>query len=286
MKTKFFSILISCVFIIGLNAQTNLNNYKYVLVPKKFDFLKEADQYQLNSLTKFLLEKENFTAIFDDKDFPEDLAKDRCLALEANVIDDSGLFKTKLTVQLEDCRKNILFTSRQGDSKEKEYQKAYFESLREAFQSFKTINYEYKPIQNNTPVSIETAKEPVKEIIPVDEPEKLEAIKDLKPEPKLEPEKPVTPEVPKKEEKDEVIKKPKAEPVFVKDDEINVLYAQKIDGGYQLVDSSPKIVMILFSTPKQDVFIVKGEDAIVFKENGNWFKSKNSTAREILNIKF
>ncbi len=103
MKTKFFSILISCVFIIGLNAQTNLNNYKYVLVPKKFDFLKEADQYQLNSLTKFLLEKENFTAIFDDEDFPEDLAKDRCLALEANVIDDSGLFKTKLTVQLQDC---------------------------------------------------------------------------------------------------------------------------------------------------------------------------------------
>ncbi len=82
------------------------------------------------------------------------------------------------------------------------------------------------------------------------------------------------------------MKNPKVKPIFVNDDEINVLYAQKIDGGYQLVDSSPKIVMILFSTPKQDVFIVKGEDAIVFKENGNWFRSNNSTAQEILNIKF
>ncbi len=56
MKTKFFSIFISCVFIIALTCfTTNLNNYKYVLVPKKFDFLKEADQYQLNSLTKVFI---------------------------------------------------------------------------------------------------------------------------------------------------------------------------------------------------------------------------------------
>ena len=47
----------SLVFISGAFSQTNLNNYKYVIVPKKYDFLKEEDQFRLNGLTKFLFEK-------------------------------------------------------------------------------------------------------------------------------------------------------------------------------------------------------------------------------------
>ncbi len=53
--------------------------------------------------------------------------------------------KLNLLCNYRTAKNNILFTSRQGDSKEKEYQKAYYEALREAFQSFQTINYDYKP---------------------------------------------------------------------------------------------------------------------------------------------
>ena len=40
-----------------LIAQTSINDYKYVVVPKSYEFSQEQDQYQLNSLSKFLFEK-------------------------------------------------------------------------------------------------------------------------------------------------------------------------------------------------------------------------------------
>ena len=80
MKTKYIFTLIAFLLINNLFAQSNLNAYKYVVVPKKYEFLKEADKYQLNSLTKFLLEKENFVVFFDD-DLSKEIANNRCLTL-------------------------------------------------------------------------------------------------------------------------------------------------------------------------------------------------------------
>ncbi|HEX9828033.1 MAG TPA: hypothetical protein VGA80_15645, partial [Flavobacteriaceae bacterium] len=69
----------------------------------------------------------------------------------------------------------------------------------------------------------------------------------------------------------------------------NLLYAQPVENGFQVVDTSPKIVMILLETAKSNVFIVKGQDAIVYKEEGSWYLSKNDGTKvsiEALNIKF
>ena len=277
MKTKSAIIFLLLFVIISASGQSSLNNYKYVIVPKKFDFLKEADQYQLNSLTKFLLDKENFTTFFDDESFPEDLVKDRCLALEANVIDDSGLFKTKLTVQLEDCRKNILFTSRQGDSKEKEYQKAYYEALREAFQTFQTINYTYNPQKKDIQDNVKPVKQPVLQELPEEKPVNTDPISKVIQEPKVELERPVSPETQQKEKPEvmEVIKPVETRSVEKESVLSDILYAQIIPNGYQLVDSSPKVVYTIYYSGKKDVFIVKGKDALIYKLNDTWVYAEN-----------
>ena len=277
MKTKFVTIFLLLFVFMSALGQSSLNNYKYVIVPKKFDFLKEADQYQLNSLTKFLLDKENFTTFFDDESFPEDLVKDRCLALEAKVIDDSGLFKTKLTVQLEDCRKNILFTSRQGDSKEKEYQKAYYESLREAFQTFQTINYAYNPQQRVIQDNVKPVKQPVLQELPEEKPVNTDPISKVIQEPKVELERPVSPETQQKEKPEvmEVIKPVETRSVEKESVLSDILYAQIIPNGYQLVDSSPKVVYTIYYSGKKDVFIVKGKDALIYKLNDTWVYAEN-----------
>ena len=67
MKTKFIFVLIFLCIVPNTFSQTNLNDYKYVIVPNSFDFLKYEDQYQLNSLTKFLFNKNGFTAIMEDE---------------------------------------------------------------------------------------------------------------------------------------------------------------------------------------------------------------------------
>ncbi len=263
MKTKYFFTLIIFLLITNLFAQSSLNDYKYVVVQKKYEFLKEADKYQLNSLTKFLLEKENFIVFFDD-DLSAEIANNRCLSLYADVLKESSMFKTTLKVQLKNCMNEIVFTSKGGISRDKEFKKAYHGALRDAFQSFKEVNYSYKPKQ---------VSQEVVEVTPIKQP--IIA-------------KPVIKEIPKKEV---IVKKEELKPV-VKKPEVkqltpsNIFYAQAVNNGFQIVDSTPKVVMILLSTAKQDVFIVKGEDAIVYKEDGFWYKSNNSTSAETLNIKF
>ena len=57
------TITLFIIFQASFEAQTDLNQYKYVAVPDRFDFLKTSDQYQLSSLTQFLLTKKGFTVL-------------------------------------------------------------------------------------------------------------------------------------------------------------------------------------------------------------------------------
>ena len=52
-------LIIVALLIIQFNgfAQKNINNYKYIIVPKSYGFLGDEDKFQLNSLTKFLFNK-------------------------------------------------------------------------------------------------------------------------------------------------------------------------------------------------------------------------------------
>jgi len=272
------SIILGCLTF--SNAQSNLNDYKYVIVPNKFDFLKEADKYQLNSLTKFLFNKYGFSALMENENYPEDLAKNVCLGLRSKVISESGLFKTKLKFELKNCKGEILYISEVGETKEKDYAKAYNLALRDAFNSFETVNYSYKPNKNVVSEESKSDTETSQEI------EKLkEEIKVLKEEQTMV----IEPISIAKEEVKVVVEETKDESVNLVTDankSTSVLYAQEIKDGFQVVDATPKVVMVLLTTPKQDVYIVKDKNAIVYKEDGFWYYSNNGTATELLNIKF
>ena len=254
-KTIFF--VLAMAFITQVFAQeSNLNKYKYVIVPSKFDFLKEVDKFQLNSLTKFLFNKYGLTAYMDTESLPEDAKENPCLVLNSNVLQDKSLLKTKLRLEFEDCKREIIFTSITGETREKDLKKAFHEALREAFTSIEYLNYEYAP---------EESKTVEKEEVVVKEPKE-----EAKSAPKV---------------KDVVVMGAKKEQSVQTD----ILYAQPINNGFQIVDTTPKVIMILLNTTKQDVFIVKDDNAVVYMEAGYWFYSKNdgttSTTKK-LNIKF
>ncbi|MBB2147876.1 hypothetical protein [Pedobacter gandavensis] len=149
-------------------AQT-INNYKYVVVPEKFPFLKTANLYGLNDLAKFLIEQKGFTPYFDNAELPADLANNKCKALNLEVIERKTMFTTNLTLLLKDCQGNILFKSKEGKSREKEYKASYNFALRDAFTSLDSLNYvamatpttlpvaQQTPVQQ-TPVAIAPAK--------------------------------------------------------------------------------------------------------------------------------
>src|SRR5690606_11877549 len=68
-----------------------------------------------------------------------------------------------------------------------------------------------------------------------------------------------------------------------------VLYAQAIDNGFQLVDSSPKVVYKIKNTSMENVFLVDGKNATLYKKVNTWimeYYENNVLKQEAFNIKF
>lgn len=150
MKRYFLLFLVLLSF--SSFAQQTINNYKYVLLPEKFDFLKQIDQYKLNSITKQLLEDKGFVVYYDNTDLPDEIAGNKCMAMKLEATSKSSMFSTAITLMLKDCKGNIIFKSKEGKSREKEYDISYNLALRNAFNSFDDINYAYTGAPTAPPV--------------------------------------------------------------------------------------------------------------------------------------
>lgn len=145
--------LVLFLLISSFGFAQNLNDYKYAMVPAKFSFLKDDNMYNLNLFTKMYLQKYGFESYYDNEVFPTDFASNNCNKIFIDVLNNSNMFTTKLKVVLKDCKNNILATSDEGTSREKEYKVAYNEALRMAFDNFGVLKmHKFQPSQ--TVVSI------------------------------------------------------------------------------------------------------------------------------------
>ncbi|MCD6544684.1 MAG: hypothetical protein J7K34_09270 [Flavobacteriaceae bacterium] len=143
MKKNIISLGILLLFV-GLSfAQSNIDAYKYIIVPDKYDTFNEADKYQLNSLSKFLFEKYGFQTLNEGVGYPSDLMKNPCLAVTAHLVNQSNMFTTKVSIDLKDCYNKVVYSSEVGKSKIKAYDKSFKEALRNTFISFKDLDYSY-----------------------------------------------------------------------------------------------------------------------------------------------
>lgn len=229
-------IILLVVLASSLSFSQTVNDYKYAIVPSKFTFLKEKDQYRLNTLTKLLMEKYGFVTFFDTDILPVEVAENNCNKVFVEVLSNGNMFMTKMSVILKDCKNTILFTSAEGKSREKEYQTSYNQALREAFNSFETL-----------------------------------AIKDKNDE-KLKPE------------------------VVVYTSEIkriknSSLFAQPIENGFQLIDSTPKVIMKIYKTSIPICFIANKNNiqgVLISKENQWFFEYLNNSnlVSEKVEVKF
>ena len=292
-------ILVVLVLFIGLSAlaQNSINDYKYVVVPLQFDFLKGKDKYRTSTLTRHLFKKEGFEVFFDEEELPEELFKDRCLALYADVIKTSKIFKNTVQIELKDCYGNLVFLSQEGSTKIKEYKDAFPVAIKEAFKSIEALNYTYNP---NSKVASNTYTVGKKDNLQKDKEavDKAEAeVKRLKKEVEdLKKEKEIvnkaTKSVTKKDSLTEGVKanselelKQQDQETNLVKAESNLLKAKPNAKGFEIVDASNRLKMILLKTAAPNVYTVKGKEAIVFKEGDKWYYSENNTKSE-LRIKF
>ncbi|MFB9077428.1 hypothetical protein ACFFWB_08465 [Flavobacterium procerum] len=74
MKIK---ILLTALFSSVIGFAQSVNDYKAVIVPLKYDFIKEDNQYRLATLSKSNLLQAGFTAFYTNEELPEGY-NDRC----------------------------------------------------------------------------------------------------------------------------------------------------------------------------------------------------------------
>jgi hypothetical protein len=263
---KASAILLFILAVITGHAQntqnTNINSYKYVIVPEKFDILKYEDQYGLNTTTKQLLEKKGFIAFISTESLPPSLAANKCIALKAEVTERNGLFATRLTLLLKDCYGNVVFKGKEGKSTEKDFPVAYDGALRDAFVSLNTTAYKYDSTIAAAQPQQTTPQQQVAQPQQTPQPQQV------------------------------VVAPPVASPAPATTTPTGTtLYAQPTPNGYQLVDTTPKKILTLLKTSVQDYFIADagGNSGIVFKRNGEWFFERyedNKLVSQKLDIKF
>jgi len=313
--------LISALFLFGsflALGQTTLNEYKYIIVPKKFDGFRNENQYQTSTIIKHLFSQKGYNVVYDDA-LPNDLNSNRCLGLTTALDDDSSMFSTKVILHLKDCNGAVVMSTMQGKSKEKDYKMAYTEAIKEAFRSFDIISYSYKPKNEEQDQVTLNFKNDVKKLeketrVAKNEPKKgviqeatteRQTYEDKTPvesnfnkakdtsekivkqvasadDQSYESREPVSSEMKKAAQEDILFSSKKAE---------GILYAQELTNGYQLVDSTPKIKLTLQKTSMKDYYLANAEtkNGVVYKRDGSWFfeyYEGDGLIVEELNIKF
>jgi len=150
-------VLLSLILLLSFASfSQSINDYQYVIVPIKFDFLKENDRYRLNTTTKFLLQKYSFKSFLSTEQAPAEATNNRCAVLYASLVNDNSFFMTKIKLVLKDCQERTVFETDYGKSRLKDYAQAYNEAIRDAFKSFDKLGYKYN---GGSAVAIETVTE-------------------------------------------------------------------------------------------------------------------------------
>jgi hypothetical protein len=241
MKTRFLFLLL---LISAYSFSQSVNDYKAVIVPLKYDFLKSENQYRLSTLTKFNLQKAGFTAFYTNESIPSEYS-DRCGLLYADVKKENAFLTTKLYIVFKDCKGTVVFQSAVGKSKEKEYEVAYTDALVDAFKSVYALNYKYNGAASSNIVEVVPTQSQVIAAVP--------AIVDAK--------------------------------------DLNILYAQPTASGFQLVDSTPKVILKLLRTSRNDTFIAtkEGVQGVLIAKSNQWFfeyYQNNQLISEQIGVKF
>lgn len=216
-----------------LTAQQSINDYEVVIVPIKYSFSNEENQYRLNTISKHNLTSMGFKAFYSNEQLSREIANERCNKLYFDVEKVKSLLVTKLVLVFRDCQNNIVYQTEEGKSREKEYKIAFPEALQNAFLHLKEQQYAYNGKNGNINITENYAKEEVKPSVATQAPISSAQIKESE----------------------------------------DFLYAQQITNGYQLVDKTPKVVLKIYKTSQPDYFTAQGDgiNGALLKKNGEWF---------------
>ena len=236
LKKLLFSFLFLFT-VISYGQKLNIENYQFVIVADKFDFVKNVDQYQTSSLTKFLFKKKGFKVFLSNEKYPDELINNKCLALFVSVKNESSMFSIKNSIEVKDCFNTTVYSSKVGKSLHKEYKKGYHDAIRKAFNTMTDFVYNYNATLPKSKTEIKKQTEELEKSKPI--------------------QKDIITVIDKKESSNTI-------------NVSNLLTAKNTNRGYALFNTKDKLVFKLLKTELTDVFIIEGKNGIFYKKNNIW----------------
>ncbi|MEZ7527936.1 hypothetical protein [Cloacibacterium normanense] len=236
--------IISLLFFFSLSMLfgQNITDYEYIYVPKKFkDF--EANEYNLNTLLKKSLEAKIYKVIQDDiVNWPLELRQNPCKVLNADLLNDSNMFRNRVKLQFSNCEKNVIFETK-GSSMIKDFELGYQDAM----------NISLKNLQNSQPKEIEVLVKPTEKTV-------VETVVEKPVQAVVASSNSATPEVAKKAES-------------YSNGAMSFQKIQISKDQFILVSSSSSVPFATFkNTTKSDVYRVtleNGTSTLGYTENGN-----------------
>ncbi|SFR54171.1 hypothetical protein SAMN04490243_2780 [Robiginitalea myxolifaciens] len=286
------NVLICCLA--GLSfaqAQTEINAYKYLIVPTRFENFRQTNQYNTSTLTKYHLTQMGFPAVYDNK-LPRDLRIDPCLGLMTAMVEEGNMFRSRIKFVFSDCEGKVVYETYHGESKSKDFAESYKEAIADALLgSMQGMTYSYDP-----------PEDPQEEEVPAESAAPAEVVAEATAaEEAVQEEVSTAKEAGKDEvsaaetevmEVEEQVVMAEENPQEEQWEASDMLYAQPIANGYQLVDSTPTVRMVLLNSSRPDNYIAMVDGVAkgtVYQEGETWWHEyiqDNVVFRVALNVKF
>lgn len=253
---KYISILIFALISSLAYSQSTLNDYEMAIIPAKFKFQKEDNQYRISSTIKAFLKQKGFEAYVSTDILPEGFLDYNCNKVFVDVLEENTVFSTKIKIEFKDCKNVVLFTTDLGESREKEVAKGYNQALLLALKSFDKAKYKF----SGRTYYDEEAQEKLKS-------------RDVENVSK------------------EVTKVIKSETGVTYEKVIKTDNSTTTDTFVKVINQANQQELVLYKTTRNAIYLCSqnGKDGVVFAKNEVWFfeyLDKGKLVSEKLDIKF
>lgn len=149
---KKLSILMLAICSTAIFGQ-KVSDYKYVLIPEKFESFKGESYGLEEALAKALKNKKYEVLPANIDQWPSEAKDNSCNVAKADVLNVKSMFKNKLMLVVKDCNNKVLLESN-GSSSIKEFEEGLADALKMAL-----VN-----VGNSNPVAMQPAGNPASTI--------------------------------------------------------------------------------------------------------------------------
>ena len=148
---KKLSLLFS-IFLIVLIKSQNVSEYKYIMIPTEITDFKGSKSFGLNALIEKSLKSKKYVLLSETKsNWPAEALQNPCGILNADLLDDSNMFKNRVILQFKDCNNKVVLAQK-ANSSIKDFEPGFQDAVKNALVSVPTSNPNLQKLAETKPV--------------------------------------------------------------------------------------------------------------------------------------